>query len=524
MDIKKNLEKNCILFVDDDFFNREIMKNIFSAQYECLEAENGLEGLQQIEANVDRLCAILLDVSMPVMTGTELLRILNSRGIISRIPVFLITVEADEIAQESYELGVMDVISKPVTPFVIQRRVQNVIELFRARETLSETVLGQAIKLQENADTIDIMHRNTIEALASAIEFRDVESGAHTNRIYSLTKEILTKTEFGKNYSEEEIENMAIASIMHDVGKIAITDIILNKPGRLTPEEFEIMKIHTIKGEMLMGQISQMQEHPSYKYAGDIARHHHERWDGRGYPDGLKGEEITDWAQVVSIADVYDALLSPRVYKKPFTPDKALDMIVNGECGVFNPKLIESFLQVEPEIRKWYENGELVTEEEELAKIIAADKQSEEKVAAATARSNREVSDVLLLMAAVQSVYDMIICVNLSKNSFYMIDNERFLTHKVGNDGVFDELVAEAATSVPESHRQAFADTFSREPLLKAYADGKKSVELEYPQLANDGKLRTTSTSVLFRQDPRTGDILQITLSRYRDNMQADSE
>ncbi len=516
----KHTTKNTILIIDDDRLNREMLKHIFSTQYTYEEAENGLEGLKKIEENQDSICAILLDVFMPVMSGIELLRILHSRGIPQRIPIFLITVSTDyELIKESYELGVMDVIAKPVAPFVILRRVQNLIELFQARETLSETVLGQEKQLKENSSQMDTLHRNMIEALAAAIEFRDVESGVHTSRMYRVTKHILANTEFGEDLSEGEIEDMAVASIMHDIGKIAISDVVLNKPGRLTTDEFEIMKTHTTKGAMLMSQILRTQDHASYKYACDIALHHHERWDGKGYPEGLKGDEISLWAQVVSIADVYDALLSPRVYKKAFAPEKAVKMIVNGECGVFNPKLLKSFLEVEPEIRKWYVPEEEQNTREQHKTIQTEDTLQEEQRAEKVVdlSLNREVIDVLLLMAAVKSVYDMIICVNLTKNNYYMIDYDRFLTHVAGYDGIFDDLIAAGASAVPKSHRELFTKTFCRESLLKAYQSGKKAVTLEHPQFADDGTTHMVSTSVLFVEDPKTEDILEITLSRYID-------
>ncbi len=348
--------KNCILIIDDDYINREVIKNIFANTFCFKEAENGLEGLLQVEQHAGELCAILMDVQMPEMNGIALLKILYERGITTQIPVFLITANEDlDVARDAYEKGVMGVINKPVVPFIVERRVQVVVELFRAREALGNRVKEQEQTIQRNVETIDTLHKNTLEAMATAIEFRDVESGEHTNRIYGITKLILQKTAMGKGFSEEEIENIAIGSIMHDVGKIAISDVILNKPGKLTDEEFAIMKGHTVKGYELMTRLSKMQDHPSYQYAMDIARHHHERWDGNGYPDGLKGDEITVWSQVVSIADVYDALLSPRVYKRAFTADEALKMILNNECGVFAPKLLACFLEIEPELRLMYQ-------------------------------------------------------------------------------------------------------------------------------------------------------------------------
>ena len=195
-----------------------------------------------------------------------------------------------------------------------------------------------------------------IEALSAAIEFRDGESGGHVRRIHDITKLMLVRTELGSGLSAQDIDDIALASIMHDVGKIAIPDAILSKPGRLTPEEFEVMKTHTLQGELLLSRIPQLKESGAYRYACDIARHHHERWDGRGYPDGLAGDDISIWAQIVSLADVYDALTSKRVYKSAFSREESLRMIKEGECGVFNPRLLELFLGLEPEINELYES------------------------------------------------------------------------------------------------------------------------------------------------------------------------
>ncbi len=514
-----HIEKNCILIIDDDFINRELIKNIFSSQYDFEEACDGLEGLEQIERHMEKICAIILDVEMPKMTGLELLEKMSEEGITKKIPTFLITAHDDEeLVETAYGYGVMDVVSKPVTPVVVQRRVKTVVELFNTRERLNETVKGQKQKLSENAKAIDELNRGTIEALATAIEFRDIESGEHVSRIYAMTKYILGNTEFGGDMDENEIESIARGAIMHDVGKIAISDIILNKPGKLTREEFEIMKQHTVKGAELLSEISHMQDHDYYKYACEIARHHHERWDGGGYPDGLKGDEISIAAQVVSIVDVYDALVSPRVYKGAFDPSKAVNMIKNGDCGVFNPHLVECFLQVEPDIRKWYtENsaeGSMANIAKDADKLNNVHKNVSKTIDNQSANS---VLDVMLLMTAVQTAYDMIISVNLTKNSYYMMDYDRFLTHCADGEGVFDELIEAGSVSVPISHRQEFCDTFCRENLLRAFAEGKKSVSLEHPQYSDDGQLHWVLTKVLFMQDARSGDVLQITLAQYID-------
>lgn len=197
-----------------------------------------------------------------------------------------------------------------------------------------------------------------IEALSAAIEFRNGESGTHVRRIHDMTKFMLTHTELGNGLTKDDIDTIALAAVMHDVGKIAIPDAILNKPGRLTPEEFEVMKTHTTQGALLLQKIPQLRENKAYRYAYDIALHHHERWDGNGYPEKLKGDEISLWAQIVSLADVYDALSCKRVYKEAFSRETVLDMIRNGQCGVFSPKLLECFFSVEEELSKMYQKNE----------------------------------------------------------------------------------------------------------------------------------------------------------------------
>ncbi len=344
-----------MLIIDDDDMNREILANIFEDIYKSDHACNGKEGLQMIYDNQETYCAILLDVMMPIMNGIEVLEALSEQMIASKIPIFLITAErSNEVMRKGYELGVMDIIEKPVIPFVIRRRILSVVELFESRKQLAKKVEYQDWELLKKAKEIIALNEGLIESLATAIEFRDGESGNHVKRIHDITKCILTDTKLGEGLSAQEIDDIALASIMHDVGKIAIPDAILNKPGKLTKEEYEIMKLHTIKGADLLKSIPALRNANVYKYAFDIARHHHERYDGNGYPDRLKGDEISLWAQVVSLADVYDALVSKRVYKNAFSFDDAVKMIINNECGVFSPKLLSAFLEVEKDIRNIY--------------------------------------------------------------------------------------------------------------------------------------------------------------------------
>ena len=345
-------EARNILIIDDDEINRLILSDIFQPSFSITEAVNGEDGLEKLRKTNCRFSAILLDYMMPVMDGLECLSIMRKSGMIDQIPVFLITAETDgDVTRKAYDLGVMDVISKPVVPYIVRRRIESVIELFENRMRLQLTVNEQAEKLLKQSERIIRLNYGMIEALTTAIEFRSGESGEHVRRIHDMTAYLLHNTKLGDGFSDEDKTQIALASIMHDVGKIAISDAILNKPGRLTREEFEIMKTHTVKGAQLLSQIPQLRQLSAFKYAYEIALHHHEKWDGGGYPDGLKGDEIPIYAQIVSLADVYDALQSKRCYKEAYSTSQAIEMITGGQCGVFNPRLLSSFLEVEPQLR-----------------------------------------------------------------------------------------------------------------------------------------------------------------------------
>ncbi|MCM1121162.1 MAG: response regulator [Eubacterium sp.] len=345
-----------LLIVDDDPVNRTILGKLFSNYYTVVEAENGHMGMEQILRMEKSLCAILLDVMMPGMNGIEVLRHLKELGVLENVPVFIITAEnSASMMKEAYELGVMDVISKPVVPYMVTRRVRSIVELFETRRHLSVVVEKQGITLLEQAEKIIMLNQGMIEALATAIEFRSEESGGHVQRISRITRLMLENTVLGDDLDNKEIDDIVLAAVMHDVGKITIPDAVLTKPGKLNDEEEEIMKSHTTKGVAILERIPQLRDSGIYKYACDIARHHHERWDGGGYPDGLKEDEISLWAQIVSLADVYDALSCRRVYKPPYPREEVLEMIRSGECGVFNPLLLECFFSIEDQIYEMYE-------------------------------------------------------------------------------------------------------------------------------------------------------------------------
>lgn len=349
-------ETEPLLIVDDEEINRAILGNLFDQEYPILEAADGQEALDILHRHNNHVSAVLLDIIMPRMNGLEMLRLLHQKGLTNRFPVFLITSEtADETMRSAYEMGVMDIIIKPITPYVVHRRVNSIVELYRARRQLGATVAQQRDQLLLQTQQLASLSMGMVESLATAIEFRSDESGQHVRRIRDITCHLLRHTALGEGFSENEIRLIGVGAITHDVGKISIPDAILHKRGRLSPEEFEIIKSHTVKGAELLAQIPQMRQHEAYRYAYDIALHHHERWDGRGYPDGLVGDAVPIWTQIVALADVYDALVSKRCYKDPYSAQKAVEMILDGSCGTFNPALLDAFLQEESTLRKLYE-------------------------------------------------------------------------------------------------------------------------------------------------------------------------
>lgn len=328
-----------ILIVDDDEISRSIPAEIFKDDYHIIEACDGNQAINIINEEMN-IAAVLLDLFMPGINGLEVLKEMNRSGKIEFIPVFLITAaNTEKMLLEGYYLGAVDVIGKPFIAQFLKQRIQHTIDLYSQRNELEHIV-------EEQVKRLNHVNQSMIETLAELIEFRDCESGEHVKRICGLTKILMSKV--SDMYSEyylpkQKIDNVVQASILHDVGKISIPDHILNKPGRLTSEEFEIMKQHTTKGCELLQKISDVMRGEIYSYSYSICRSHHERWDGNGYPDGLKGDEIPIWAQVVAVADVYDALTAERVYKNAFSHEKAVKMIFEGECGAFNPKVLKAF-------------------------------------------------------------------------------------------------------------------------------------------------------------------------------------
>ena len=345
----KDVHKQKILVVDDSEMNREILITMLEDDFDIIVAENGMVCLELLMQYGKAISAVLLDIVMPVIDGFEVLTYMNRNRWIEDIPVIMISSEeSDACIRRAFQLGVADYISRPFDNHVVRQRVFNTIKLYAKQRRLTALVSDQIHEKEKN-------NQMMIEILSQIVEFRNGESGLHVLHIKVLTEmlleEILKKTDRYR-LTPELCQMIFIASSFHDIGKIGIDEKILNKPGRLTVEEFNEMKKHTLIGASMLSKMERYKEEPLIHIAYQICRWHHERYDGSGYPDGLVGDEIPISAQIVSLADVYDALISERAYKKGFTHERTIEMILGGECGIFNPILIECFMEIEQKIKQ----------------------------------------------------------------------------------------------------------------------------------------------------------------------------
>lgn len=341
--------KETILIVDDSALNRMVLIEILGKEnYTFLEAENGQQAVELLDCHPE-VDLLLLDITMPEIDGFGVLEIMNQYHWIEETPVIMISAEdAYSFIERAYDLGASDYITRPFDARVVCRRVSNTLMLYAKQKRLVQMVAEQVYEKEKVSNTM-------ISILSHIVEFRNNESGLHVVHIRTITELLLRRLRKKTDrypLTEADISLISTASALHDIGKINIPEQILNKPGRLTKEEFEIVKTHSAVGEHMLRQIPFNQNEPLVKIAREICRWHHERWDGRGYPDGLKGDEIPISAQVVSLADVYDALTSERCYKAAFDHETALNMIVNGECGAFNPLLLECLMDGADQIKQ----------------------------------------------------------------------------------------------------------------------------------------------------------------------------
>lgn len=353
-----------ILIVDDAEINREILDEILGSDFRILTAGNGEECVEMLQQYGRNIALILLDIVMPVMDGFEVLSYMNKNNLIENIPVIMISSASDkEYMRRAYGMGISDYISRPFDTQIVFRRVCNVINLYSRQRRLVSIIAKQTYESEKN-------NRMMLEIFSNLVELRNGEDGAHVLHVNVLTgmllERLLQKTD-KYNLSWKERSLIVTASALHDIGKMGISKSLLNKKGKLTPEEFETVKQHTVIGAKMLEDMAMYKDEALVKTAIEICRHHHERYDGNGYPDGLKGDDIPISAQVVALADVYDALVSERPYKKIYTHDEAMQMILNGECGCFNPLLLECFTDISENIKedlqKSLENDETLKKE-----------------------------------------------------------------------------------------------------------------------------------------------------------------
>lgn len=341
--------KQRILVVDDSKMNREILCEMLKDDFEIIEATNGQECVSLIEQYGKEISLVLLDIVMPVMDGFEILMYMNRNHWIEDVPVIMISSEESEnYIRKAFKFGVSDYISRPFDSKVVYQRVFNTIKLYAKQRRLISMVSDQMHEKEKN-------NQMMVEVLSQIMEFRNGESGLHVVHINTLTRlllERLVENTDAYNLTPDDCYLISTASAFHDIGKVGIDESILNKPGKLTKEEFETMKEHTLIGASMLDKLEHYKDEKMIKIAYQICRWHHERYDGKGYPDGLTGEQIPIAAQVVSVADVYDALVSKRVYKDAYSHEQAMKMILNGECGAFNPLLMEVLVEIQDKIKE----------------------------------------------------------------------------------------------------------------------------------------------------------------------------
>lgn len=352
-----------ILIVDDKKTNREMLVKILKDEYEIMEAKNGGEAWETILKERKSLSVVLMNLELPEMDGFQILEKMNQNKLTDSVPTIIIGEEKQgDTEGRCLELGAADFISKPFHSTVVKNRVQNLVNYYTYKKNLEEKVENQMITLrkqykviQVQADKMQKKNDEIINIVGNVAEYRSLESGSHIRRVKKYTR-ILGEyvmnnyPEYGLN--KEKLDIIVSASALHDIGKVAIPDSILLNPGRLTDEEFDYLRSHTIRGCEMLEDFKNVWSEEYLKIGQEICRSHHERYDGKGYPDGLVGDEIPISAQIVSIVDVYDAMTNERFYKGALAIERVFYMITNGECGIFSPKLLEAFRQVKPKFEE----------------------------------------------------------------------------------------------------------------------------------------------------------------------------
>lgn len=352
-----------ILIIDHEKEQQKKIEEAFGAEYELTFTLTGMQALKALEKERQQYVAVLLNYDLPNGEGVAVLQYMQTKEWLATLPVIAVAGK-DAVAdiEQVLTLGAADFVRKPVEPVLLKHRVKNAADLYRYKQVMEKKVQEQTAMLRKQykvllmqAEKLQANNIKIVDILGTVVEYRNLESGAHIQRVKSFTRALAE--EFAKQYPEYKLEKKTIekivsASALHDLGKITIPDSILLKPGKLTDDEFAYMKSHAARGAEILSQIQDVWDDEYSQVVYDICRYHHERYDGRGYPDHLKGEDIPISAQIVSVADVYDALVSESVYKKAVAPEKAFHMIISGECGLFSPKILVCLRTVRPQFEK----------------------------------------------------------------------------------------------------------------------------------------------------------------------------
>lgn len=341
--------RKSILIVDDEEMSRAILKQMFEEEYDIIEAENGKEAIKLAFSQSKNIAAILLDLMMPELNGFQVLQVLVARKLTEHIPVVMITGQKDNKTEMTcYSLGASAVVNKPYVAATVTMQVKNIIEMFNRADSLERKASSYQKELAEEKQKLSDFYDKLVDVVANLVEFRNLESGEHIQRVRNMSK-ILADRYMALypdcGLTKDKIEYIVRAAALHDIGKIAIPDYVLLKPGKLTEEEKQIMKSHTTRGCEILNLMIAVQNEQQLKVSMEVCRYHHEKYDGSGYPEGLKGDAIPLAAQIVSIVDCYDALCNERVYKEAYDKETAFDMIVGGKCGAFSPRILECFKQ-----------------------------------------------------------------------------------------------------------------------------------------------------------------------------------
>lgn len=358
--------RNKILVVDDSPFNRQVLVDILKEHYEIVEATNGLEALEIIEASEKEVIAVLLDIVMPEMDGLELLKRLNEKKYLVDFPVIMVTGENSfETLADCFHYGASDYIRKPVQKDFVLERVNKLAELYLKNHEYREQVNKQTMAirtqykmLQKQSEQLAKTNESIIEIFGTIVENRNLENRYHVKRVSGFSKiiaECMMENYPEYNLTSEKIQLISSTSMLHDLGKVLLEDTIVFKPGKLTPEEVDYINSHPLKGYEFIDSISDIWDAEYVKYCREITRYHHERFDGNGYPDGLKGDEIPVSAQIVSIADAYEHLLTETIHSDAVSYEAAYTKIITGEQGVFSPKLLECFRKCRAQLEEFAE-------------------------------------------------------------------------------------------------------------------------------------------------------------------------